>query len=310
MKWAYNETMTELEILRNIIGRHASNYHGPSALDGLTITATDSPTEPRPGVSEPCLAMVVQGRKRTVIGDGVFDYAAGEYLVISLAVPVIGKVTEASAPLPFIGFGVRLDAAEIASLLLDSTELSSTGTSTSGAVGIGKASAGEGLLDAARHLVALLDTPEDAAILAPLYRRELLWRLLRGPQGTLVRQIGLVDGSLADIARAVSWIRDHHRDPIRVGQLADLASMSASSFHRHFRAVTCMTPIQYQKAIRLQAARLALIASPRDIARVAHSVGYDSSSQFSREYRRQFGAPPGRDAARLRSAGSQPVTVP
>jgi AraC-like DNA-binding protein len=300
--------MSELEILRDVISRHASNYHGPSGLDGLTITATDSPTEPRPGVSEPCLAMVVQGRKRTVVGDGVFDYSAGEYLVISLEVPVVGRVTEASVALPFIGFGVRLDAAEIASLLLDSA-----GTPRGAdreTAGIGKATADAGILDAARHLVSLLDAPQDAAILAPLYRRELLWRLLGGPQGNLVRQIGLADGNLADIARTVRWIRDHHRDPIRVEQLADLASMSASSFHRHFRAVTCMTPIQYQKAVRLQEARLALMASSRDVAEVAHSVGYDSSSQFSREYRRQFGAPPGRDAARLRSAGPQPVMVP
>jgi transcriptional regulator GlxA family with amidase domain len=159
-------------------------------------------------------------------------------------------------------------------------------------------------------LVGLLDAPGDAPILAPLYRRELLWRLLTGVHGQLVRQIGLADGSLADIARTVRWIREHHRDPITVEQLAGMASMSATSFHRHFRSVTCMTPIQYQKAIRLQEARLSLMANPRSISEVAHAVGYDSSSQFSREYRRQFGAPPGQDATRLRDAGMQPNVVP
>jgi AraC-like DNA-binding protein len=297
--------MSDLDLLRDVIGRHASNYHGPTALDGLTITATDTPTEPRPGVSEPSVAMVVHGRKRTVVGDGIFDYSAGEFLVVSLEIPVIGQVTEASPEAPFIGFGVRLDAAEVASLLLESAD-----SHVRGGAGIAVARAGSGLLDAARHLVALLDAPEDAAILAPLYRRELLWRLLNGPHGRLVRQIGLADGNLADIARTVRWIRDHHREPIRVEQLADMASMSASSFHRHFRSVTCMTPIQYQKAIRLQEARLALLANRRDVAEVAHAVGYDSTSQFSREYRRLFGAPPGRDATRLRTAALQPVVVP
>ncbi len=300
--------MKELEALRDTIRRHASNYHGPSAIDGLTITETDAPTEARPGVSEPSIAMVVQGRKRTVVGDGVFDYAAGDFLVVSLEVPLIGRVTEASREIPFVGFGVKLDSAEIASLLLDSGVLDDG--DRRGIAGLAVAPASTDLLSAASHLVGLLDAPDDAHILAPVYRRELLWRLLTGPLGRVVRQIGLGDGSLADIARTVRWIREHHRDPIRVDQLADMASMSATSFHRHFRSVTCMTPIQYQKAIRLQEARLSLLAGPRDVAEVAHAVGYDSSSQFSREYRRQFGAPPGRDAARLRAAEPRPVVVP
>ena len=252
--------------------------------------------------------MVVQGRKRTVVGDGVFDYATGDFLVVSLEVPLIGQVTEASRDVPFVGFGVRLVAAEIASLLLEAGELSER---PNGALpGLAVARADIGLLQGANHLVGLLDAPGDIGILAPLYRRELYWRLLKGSHGPVVRQIGLADGSLADIARTVRWIREHHRDAIKVEQLAEMASMSATSFHRHFRSVTCMTPIQYQKAIRLQEARLALISSPRDVAEVAHAVGYDSSSQFSREYRRQFGAPPGRDASRLRGAQPQPVEVP
>ncbi|HEX4443349.1 MAG TPA: AraC family transcriptional regulator [Galbitalea sp.] len=298
----------ELDALRDTIRRHASNYHGPSAIDGLTITETDSPTDARPGISEPSIAVVVQGRKRTVVGDGVFDYASGDFLVVSLEVPLIGQVTEASQEVPFVGFGVKLVASEIASLLLEAGAVS--GGEKRGLAGFAVAPAGVGFLQAASRLVGLLDTPEDVAILAPVYRRELLWRLLTGAHGLVVRQIGLADGSLADIARTVRWIREHHRDAIKVEQLAEMASMSATSFHRHFRSVTCMTPIQYQKAIRLQEARLSLISSPRDVAEVAHAVGYDSSSQFSREYRRRFGAPPGRDASRLRSAELQTVVVP
>src|SRR6185437_10781445 len=199
--------MNELDALRGTILRHASNYHGPSAIDGLTITATDSPTEPRPGVSEPTVAMVVQGRKRTVVGDGVFDYSAGQFLVVSLEVPVTGQVTEASNDSPFVGFGVRLDAADIASLILDAPPQRKPVSRPS--TGVAVADADDALLQAASHLVGLLDAPEDTAVLAPLYRRELLWRLLTGVHGQLVRQIGLADGSLADIARTVRWIREH-----------------------------------------------------------------------------------------------------
>ena len=304
---AYNEFMSDLEVMRDTIRRHASNYHGPSALDGLTITATDLPTDPRPGVSEPSLAMVVQGRKQTVAGGYVFDYTAGEYLLISLEVPVTGKVTAATPSAPFVGLGVRLDPAEIASLVLDSVARPRGGDREN--AGIRKATADSNLLGALCQLVGLLDAPEDVAILAPLYRRELLWRLLNGPLAPQVRQIGLADGHLAHITRAVRWIREHSHEPIRVEQLAELASMSESSFHRHFRAATCMTPIQYQKAIRLQQARLALIAGSQDVAQVAHAVGYDSSSQFSREYRRQFGAPPRRDAEYRRSRDGGTLAV-
>src|SRR3984957_2347935 len=246
-----------------------------------------------------------QGRKRTVSGDRVFDYAAGEFLIAQLDLPVVGQVTEASAECPFLGIGIRIDPAETAALLLEAA--ATPGDTPARAPGVTVASAGAPLLNALSHLAGLLDTPQDVPILAPLYRREVLWRLLTGPQGAVVRQIGLADGNLAHITRAVRWIRDHHDDPIRIGQLASLAGMSESTFHRHFRGVTRMTPIQYQKAVRLQEARLELVSGGRDVSEVAHAVGYDSASQFSREYRRLFGAPPGRDAQRIRAAEGVPV---
>jgi len=297
--------MSGLDALRELIGRHAHNRHGPSAIEGLTVTATDAPTALRSGIAEPSLALVVSGRKRTVSGDRVFDYAAGEFLIAQLDLPVVGQVTEASAECPFLGIGIRIDPAEIAAMLLEAA--ATPGDTPARAPGVTVASAGVPLLDALSHLAGLLDTPQDVPILAPLYRREVLWRLLTGPQGAVVRQIGLADGNLAHITRAVRWIRDHHDDPIRIGQLASLAGMSESTFHRHFRGVTRMTPIQYQKAVRLQEARLALVSGGRDVAEVAHAVGYDSASQFSREYRRLFGAPPGRDAQRIRAAEGVPV---
>jgi AraC-like DNA-binding protein len=289
-----------LDILRQLVARHARNSHGPTAIDGLTVTATDTPTSPRAGVAEPSLGLVVQGRKRTVSGDRVFDYAAGQFLIAQLDLPVVGQVTAATAERPFLGIGIRIEPSEIAAMLLE-TAATRDGTPAR-APGIAVASAGQPLLEALAHLAGLLDAPQDAPVLAPLYRREVLWRLLTGPQGAVVRQIGLADGNLAHITRTAAWIRDHHDDSIRIGQLASLAGMSESTFHRHFRAVTHMTPIQYQKAVRLQRARLALVSGGHDVAEVAHAVGYDSASQFSREYRRLFGAPPGRDAQRIRAA--------
>jgi AraC-like DNA-binding protein len=297
--------MSGLDALRRLIGRHAHNTHGPSPIEGLMVTATDAPTVPLAAVAEPSLGLVIQGGKRTVSGDRVFDYAAGEFLVSQLDLPIVGQVTAASAGRPFLGIGIRLAPAEIAAMLLEAG--AAVGGGPAVAPGIAVARADEPLLDALAHLAGLLDAPRDVPILAPLYRREVLWRLLTGPQGAVVRQIGFADGNLAHITRTVQWIRDHHDDPIRIGQLAALAGMSESTFHRHFRAVTRMTPIQYQKAVRLQQARLALVSGGRDVSEVAHAVGYDSASQFSREYRRLFGAPPGRDAQRIRAAEGVPV---
>jgi AraC-like DNA-binding protein len=297
--------LSGLDTLRQLIGRHAHNSHGPTAIEGLMISATDAPTAPRAAVAEPSLGLVVQGRKRTVSGDRVFDYAVGEFLITQLDLPVVGQATEASAERPFLGIGIRIEPSEIAALVLEAA--ATLDDPPARPPGIAVARAGAALLDALAHLAGLLDTPRDVPILAPLYRREVLWRLLTGPQGALVRQIGLADGNLAHITRTVRWIREHHDEAIRIEQLAALAGMSESTFHRHFRVVTRMTPIQYQKAVRLQEARLALVSGRGDVGEVAHAVGYDSVSQFSREYRRLFGAPPGRDAQRLRTTPSVPV---
>jgi transcriptional regulator GlxA family with amidase domain len=168
--------------------------------------------------------------------------------------------------------------------------------------GLAVSDATPALLDAIARLLALLDAPDDAAALAAGVQREVIWRLITGPQGPTVRQIGLADSRLAHLARAIRWIRGHYDETLRVEQLAALATMSVSSFHRHFRAVTSMTPIQYQKEIRLHEARARLLADPGDVTGVGYAVGYDSPSQFSREYRRRFGVSPSRDARALHDA--------
>lgn len=157
-------------------------------------------------------------------------------------------------------------------------------------------------MDVVVRLLRLLDRPTDVPILQPIVEREIVWRLLCGDQGDLVRQIGLAGGRLSKVGHAIRWIRDHYAEPLRIDDLAERAAMSATSFHRHFRAVAAMSPLQFQKRIRLQEARSRLMTKGDDVASVGLSVGYDSPSQFSREYARLFGAPPGRDAAGLRAA--------
>lgn len=193
-----------------------------------------------------------------------------------------------------------LRPAVVAELVLQAREgrLSRIGNS---AISTGDASAE--LLDAVVRLLRLLDQPSDAPILAPMIEREIIWRLLTGPQGGTIRQIGMADSDLSLVSRAIGWIRDNYAEPMRIDDLARLCGMSPSAFHRHFRAVTAMSPLQFQKRIRLQEARSLLVANAGDVAGIGHAVGYDSPSQFNREYRRLFGIPPGQHALRLRMDG-------
>jgi AraC-like DNA-binding protein len=261
-------------------------------IDGLLLSVVDAPTPPTAGLATPTFALVAQGRKRLALGEQVFEYGAGDYLVVSVDLPVTGHFVEASKEKPCLGVGLELRPETIASLLLDATD------KPSGPVrGLTVSRATAELIDAVVRLLRLVDQPDDARVLAPLVQREILWRLLRSPQGAAVREIGLADSSLSHVARAIRWIRDHYTEPFRVEDLAAMASMSTSAFHRHFRTVTELTPIQFQKKIRLQEARLRVVGLGEDVTSAGYAVGYDSPSQFSREYRREFGTPPSRDTA-------------
>ncbi|WP_078651660.1 AraC family transcriptional regulator [Streptomyces xylophagus] len=294
----------DLQELRALIDRHAGR--APLAVDGLRLTRADRPEAPTASLARPVLAVVAQGSKRLTLGDRVYDYGAGQYLVVSVDLPVAGHYTQAGPEKPFLACGLALEPAKIASLLLDAGTDALPLPRRSAPHGLAVCDAPAELLDATVRLLRLLDRPGDAPVLAPLIEKEILWRLITGEQGALVRQIGLADSQLTHISRAIRWIRDHHTETLRIEDLARLAGMSASPFHRHFRAVTALTPIQYQKRIRLQEARLLLMSSTEDVADVGFAVGYDSASQFSREYRRAFGRPPGQDAVRLRG-GAQMV---
>jgi AraC-like DNA-binding protein len=293
--------MESLAELRRLIARHARDGVTRTALEGVSLMASETTTRPIGSVSEPALAVVAQGAKRTVLQDSVFAYGAGQYLIVSVDLPVTAHITRASREEPFLAVGMTLKPAAIAALLLDSGPGEQARRSP---LGIASSDATDEVLDALVRLLRLLDHPGDRRALGPAVEREILWRLITGDQGAMVRQIGLADSRLSLIGRSVGWLRHHYDETVRVDELARLSGMSVSSFHRHFRAVTAMTPIQYQKQIRLQEARARLIADPHDVAAVAFAVGYESPSQFSREYRRRFGVPPGKDAEQLRAASA------
>ena len=302
----------ELARLRELIPRHAGKGMTRTAVfPGVSVICSPTTTEPLGEVAEPALAVIAQGVKETALNGRTFSYGAGQFAIVSVELPVIGHIVQASGDEPFLAFVLELRPERIAALLL---ETAPAATARPGAVnatpaGLAVSDASPALLDAIGRLLALLDAPDDAAALAAGVEREVLWRLITGPQGTTVRQIGMADSRLAHVARAIGWIRDHYDESLRVDELAALATMSVSSFHRHFRAVTSMTPIQLQKQIRLHEARARLLAEPGNVAGVGFAVGYDSPSQFSRDYRRIFGAPPSRDALTLREA-AVPASTP
>ena len=247
---------------------------------------------------------MAQGGKSLLLGDQVYEYRAGQSLVVTADLPVTGHYIDIGDGAPALGMGLVLRPAAVAALVLQAPA-GQWSRATTGPTAISTADADDDLLDAVARMLRLLDRPGDAPVLAPLIEQEILWRLITGAHGSTVRQIGLADSDLSHVSRAIRWIRDNYAEPMRIEDLARLSGMSLSAFHRHFRAVTAMSPLQFQKRIRLQKARSLLVAQPGDVAGVGHLVGYDSPSQFNREYRRLFGAPPGQDAASLRTATDQ-----
>ena len=299
---ASNGIMKELVALRNLIQRQMGS-------EGTGFAATAIPalrlarfykvaTELIDDVCEPLVTVVAQGEKRCLLGKRGFSYGAGQYLVVSVELPLKSRVVSASEETPFLAVMLSLKPATIAALVLETGASASPPAALSG---IAVSDAPANLLEAIVRLLRLLEQPNDIPVLLPGVEREILWRLLNGNQGGLVRQIGFADSRLTRISHAIRAIRARYAESLRVEDLAEQVSMSLSTFHRHFRAVTAMTPIQYQKLVRLQEARARLMTKAGDVASVGFEVGYDNPSQFNREYNRLFGAPPGRDAARLRT---------
>jgi AraC-like DNA-binding protein len=296
--------MDSIEEMGAIIARHApgDGMHD-SAIERLMLIRSSTPTEPLHVVYDPALCLVVQGCKQAVLADRTYRYDAANFLLVTVDLPIVGCVVEASPERPYLCIALRLNLPVLADLMLDCAAPTAAPAAAMSGVALGETDAG--LLDAVCRLLRLLDSPEDAAMLGPLAEREILYRLLRGPQGAIARHIAAADSHLRRISRAIGWIRRHFAEPISVERLAAEAAMSPSSFHEHFRAVTAMSPLQFRTRLRLMEARRLIVSEGLDAAGAGFRVGYESPSQFSRDYSRTFGLPPLRDAARLR-AGPQP----
>ena len=270
-------------------------------IDKLEFQRQSSAPAALHGVSEPIFAILVQGKKEALLGEETYRYGASQYLVISVDLPLSGCVVEATVDKPYLGFKLNLDPRQLCNIIIDQTSPIASKQENS-VRGLFVSTADTPLLDCALRLTRLLDTPQDIPILAPMIIREIYYRLLMGEQGESVRQIATSGSNMQRIAEVIKLIKTDFAKPMRVENLAGKANMSASSFHHHFKEVTSMSPLQYQKQLRLLEARRLMLAESSDTANAAYQVGYESPSQFSREYSRMFGAPPIKDIERLRIA--------
>lgn len=254
-------------------------------------------------VHQPAVCIIAQGAKRVLLRDEVYTYDASRFLVFSTDLPVCAQVTHAQWNEPYLCFRLDLDPAEISELVLQLGPPAPPRAPTSRGLFLSKVT--DGMLDAAIRIMRLLDAPEDAAALAPLAARELVYRLLRSEQGERLAQVARADSHAGRVMRAVTLLKANFAEPLKVNDLARECCMSTSSLHHHFRAVTSMSPLQYQKQLRLQEARRLLLSEGIEVSRAGYTVGYESASQFSREYSRLFGVPPSKDALRLREPARQ-----
>jgi len=280
--------------------RHAVSPYYESPVPRLVVATQCAPTSGVATVYEPVTCLILQGTKQVVIGDAVLRYDASSYFVASLDLPAVGRVVEATADKPYVAAALRLDRALLADLIASMDPAAIGHDAPRGELtGFAVSAVTPEMLEAWAGLLALLDQPGDIAMLAPMREREILYRLLQGPLGGQLCAIAQEDSRLSRVRRAILWMHEHYEEMLRTSALAEIAGMSVASFHRHFKAATAMSPLQFQKTLRLHAARR-LLASGSEASRAAYSVGYESASQFSREYARAFGMPPSRDAERLR----------
>jgi len=290
--------------LTGLIGRNIdADGMSATSIPRLFLMRASQLTEPLPVVYEPALCIVAQGRKQVILADEVYYYGPEQCLVISVDLPVVGQVIEATPATPYLCMRLDLDPGMLSALML---ELGQVVTRNQRAerlrLGLSISPVDPPLLDAVVRLARLLETPEDIPILAPLVEREILYRLLSGEYGGRLRQIATADSRLASVNRAISWLKRNYAAPFRIETIAREARLSPSALHHSFKSVTAMSPLQYQKQLRLQEARRLMLGQAMDAATAGHQVGYESPSQFSREYSRLFGAPPSRDIARLKES--------
>lgn len=291
--------------IASIAARHGGGEgDGTTAIDGLGISRRTSPSEPCHGSYRPCFAMVIQGAKCVQLGNETINYGAGDYLLTSLDLPVAWRVVEASLEVPHFCITVAISSDKVLDLM-GRNGLSKPVSPSKNQRGIVVNVATPELLDAAVRLMRLLDRPADIASLAPLIEQEILYRILTGPAGGQLINIAIADSHGNRVARAIAWLRENFAGLLRIEELAEHVGMSVSSFHHHFKAITAMTPVQYQKQLRLHEARRLMLVEGLDVGNAGHRVGYQSPSQFSREYSRLYGLSPARDmdAVRVSATG-------
>ncbi|MEK4997549.1 AraC family transcriptional regulator [Paenibacillus sp. FSL H7-0918] len=293
------ELLERKEELARLIEHHSSQdgvYE--TAIPSLFVIRNSNMTEPVYRVYKPSLCFIAQGTKEILLAKERFEYGPANYLISSMNLPVIGQIIKASPNAPYLSFKLEFTQSQILKVLNDSEFKLAPKENAKRAMYVGQIELS--LLDAILRLVRLLDDPKDIPFLAPIYTDEILYRLLHGPYGVTLAQIAMEGSSTYRIREAIEQIIENCDKPLRIEELAETANMSISSFHRHFKEVTAMSPIQFQKHLRLQEARRLLLSESADAADVAFRVGYESASQFSREYSRMFGSPPRADIKRLK----------
>lgn len=289
---------------RDIALRHALSGLTVTPIPRLEISVGQGTIGKAPCLYRSMICFILQGSKDVAVNDHRLSYDPAHYLVSALDLPLIGQIWDDGEGQPYVAVSLTLEPAliaEIASTMAPVRDADPQG------VGLATNPMTAPLRDTLLRLLSLLDTPADIPVLAPMIERELLYRLLQEPQGRLLRQIAQPEGALSRIRRAVEWIRDHTSVRLRIEALCDATGMSRASLHRHFLAMTGLSPLQYQKQLRLQEARQLLLSGDHSASDVAFKVGYESPSQFNREYLRQFGAPPGRDVRQIRHAIGRPA---
>lgn len=295
--------------LNAIIARHVQDdgvLH--TAIDSLFLGRRTVPSQPLHMEQWPCFALVIQGAKSVGVGSEELHYGVGDYLLVSLDLPVVSRVTKATAKAPYLGLGMAIDSTKLAEVLRRA-KIPADYRGQAGARGVSVNNAPDELLDATLRLLRLLDRPDDIPAMAPLIEQEILYRLLTGPCGPTLLWIAATDSPSNKVARAIAWLRKSYAHQLRIVDLASEVGMSVSSLHHHFSAITGMTPMQYQKRMRLHEARRLMLVERLAAGSAGYRVGYQSPSQFSREYSRLYGMSPQRDVAGLResSTGGQPT---
>lgn len=283
----------------DIVSRHAATGMTHTPIPRLDIFVGEGSTGTAPCLYRSMICFILQGSKRVTINDTLLSYDSAQYFISALDLPLMGEILDAGEGRPYVAVSLVLDPALLAEL---AATMPMVRESDQKSMGVAVNPMTAPLRDTLLRLLSLLDNPADISVLGPMSERELLYRLLQGPQGRLLRQIARPEGALDRIRRAVTWIRDHPDTHLSIDALCDASGMSRASLHRHFLAITGFSPIQYQKHLRLQEARKLLLAGSHSAADAAFAVGYESPSQFSREYLRQFGAPPVRHVQEMRRA--------